>query len=446
MACSAVRSPILRNSSVRNYTAAAAKAANISPAATTIADSQVLSNKITVAALDNNSPVTQVSIVFKAGPRNETYDTQGISHVLRLAAGLTTSRATTFGITRNIQQLGGNLFATSDRESIAYTLQVTRNHLNESLNFLEDVATRQVFKPWEINDLSPRLRYELSTIPEATRLLELLHKAAYRTGLGYSLYSPKRHIDKIPSESLQHFVNTWFTGPRCAVVGTGISLSDLSSFANTLNVGSGDGNPSSAKYYGGEIRKERNSPIASVALAVEGSGFNNDKDALAFAILQQAAGTGPHIKWGTTTAPLQRSVISAAGNDPFAISAFNASYSDSGLFGIIIQAPANVAGPITKAAYKWMSSPNITDADIARGKTELKASILYASDNNTSQLENLAQQTLFKGRPVSSTSLAAEVDKVSSTDVKKAAGKLSGKISMAAIGNLSTVPHIDQLN
>ncbi|CAD6241873.1 GSCOCG00009350001-RA-CDS [Cotesia congregata] len=445
MACSAVRSPILRNPSVRNY-AAAAKAAHSAPAAAAAGDFQVLSNKITVAALDNNSPVTQVSIVFKAGPRNETYDTQGISHLLRLAAGLTTSRGTTFGITRNIQQLGGNIFATSDRESTAYTLQVTRNHLDKAFNFLEDVATRQVFKPWEVNDLSPRLRYELSAVPEATRLLELLHKAAYRTGLGYSLYSPKRHIDKISSESLQHFVNSWFTGPRCAVVGTGISLSDLSSFANTLNVGTSEGNSSPSKYHGGELRKERNSSIASVALAVEGSSFSNDKDALAFAVLQQAAGTGPHIKWGTTTAPLQRSVISAAGNDPFAVSAFNASYSDSGLFGVIIQAPANVAGSITKAAYKWMNSPNITDADIARGKTELKASILYTSDNNTRQLENLAQQTLFKGRPVSCAALVAEVDKISSADVKKVAGKLGSKVSMAAIGNLATVPYINELN
>lgn len=75
------------------------------------------------------------------------------------------------------------------------------------MNFLEDVATRQVFKPWEVNDLSPRLRYELSAVPEATRLLELLHKAAYHTGLGYSLYSPKRQIDKISSESVSLLFN-----------------------------------------------------------------------------------------------------------------------------------------------------------------------------------------------------------------------------------------------
>lgn len=443
MACSAVRSPLLRNSTVRHY-AVAAKACQSSPSVSL--DTQVLSNKVTIAALDNNSPVSQVSIVFKAGSRNETYDTQGLTHLLRLSAGLTTKRSTSFGLIRNIQQLGGNLYATTDRETVSYTLQVTRDNLEKALSFLEDIAIHPTFKPWEVNDLTPRLRYELSTLPDTVRVIELLHKAAYRSGLGYSLYTPKSQIEKISSETLQHFVNAYYTGGRCAVVGTGISKSELSSFAQNLKLSPNNGETIKSKYYGGEIRKERNSQIATVALAVEGTGFEKDSDALAFAILQQAAGAGPHVKWGSSTAPLQRSISSAAGSDPFAVSAFNASYTDTGLFGFVLSAPANIAGSLTKAAYKWMSSPNITDVDITRGKTELKASILYAGDSDAGQLDNISQQALFKGRVTSNVALAAEVDKISAADVKKAASKLNGKVSMASIGNLSTVPHIDQLN
>lgn len=67
--------------------------------------------------------------IYRAGPRHESYETQGISHVLRVVAGLCSTRASYFGITRNLQQLGSNLIVTNDRESISYTLQVTRNHL-----------------------------------------------------------------------------------------------------------------------------------------------------------------------------------------------------------------------------------------------------------------------------------------------------------------------------
>lgn len=68
-------------------------------------------------------------LYFRAGSRNETYETQGLTHLLRLAAGLGTSRASSFGITRNIQQMGGSLTAVADRESIAYTLLITRDKL-----------------------------------------------------------------------------------------------------------------------------------------------------------------------------------------------------------------------------------------------------------------------------------------------------------------------------
>lgn len=444
MACSAVRSPVLRSPTVRHYAAVAANQCSSAAAP----ELQVLSNnKVTVAAIDNNNPVAQVSVVFRAGSRNETYSTQGIAHHLRIYAGLSTCRSSTFGITRNIQQLGGNLTATTDRESIAYTLQITRDKLNDALIFLEDVATQQVFKPWEISDQLPRLRYELSTVPETTRVMELLHKAAYRSGLGYSLYSPKRQLGKINTESLQHFVNTWFTGSNCAVVATGVPLSSVSQFATSLKVVSGDKAPEATKYYGGELRKERSSELTTVAVAVESSGLNKEKDALAYAVLQRAVGDGPRVKWGTSASPLQKQVSSAASADQFAISSFNASYSDSGLFGFVACSIPSVAGSVTKAAFSFLKSPKISDADVARGKAALKAEILFAADDNAMLLENLGQQALLKRRVYKPSDLVAEVDKISVSDVKSVAGKLSnGKLSMAAIGDLSTVPYVDQLN
>ncbi|KAL2732977.1 hypothetical protein V1477_015218 [Vespula maculifrons] len=443
MACSAVRSPILRNSAVRHYATATATQTS----AATCLETKLLNNKVIAVSLDNNNPVSQVSIIFRAGPRNETYHTQGISHHLRIAAGLTTCRSSYFGITRNIQQLGGNIIATSDRESIAYTLQVTRNNLDQALQFLEDVATQQVFKPWEISDQLPRLRYELSRIPETTRLLELLHRTAYRSGLGNSLYSPKRQVGKISSESLQHFVNSWFTGSRCAVVATGVPFSKICSFASALNVKSSDACDQPAKYYGGELRKERNSSTASVAIAVESAGLNKEKDVLALAVLQRALGTGPQVKWGSSASPLYKTVSGIAGKQSFAVSAFNAVYSDSGLFGFIICSEPSIAGSITACTYKLLKSLHLSDADINRGKNALKADILYATENDIGLLEILRQQALFKGQVCTAQEIVASVDKINASDVKNVAGKLgSGKPSLAAIGDICSVPNLDELS
>lgn len=85
--------------------------------------------------------------------------------MLRNAAGLSTRNTSQFAITRNIQQVGASLSATSDRETIAYTLEGTREAIEKALPFLTEVATQQVFKPWELSDITNRLLLDIATRP-----------------------------------------------------------------------------------------------------------------------------------------------------------------------------------------------------------------------------------------------------------------------------------------
>lgn len=442
MVNSVIRSSLLRNPTVRHYAVAAAAQSSASSGLET----KVLDNKVTIAACDSNSPLAQVSIVFRAGSRNETYDTQGTAHYLRIAAGLSTSSFSSFAITRNIQQLGGCLLTTLDRESIAYTLQITRNNLTDVLQYFEAAVTKPLFKPWEISDESQRVQYDLTCLSDTTVLVELLHKAAFRTGLGYSLFCPEHQIGKIGTETLQHFFNTWCTESRCAVVGTGVTLAELAALGSNLTIGTADNANEASKYCGGEIRKETNSNLTNVALAVEGVTLKNEKDALACAVLQRASSSVPRVKWGSSTSPLYKEISSAAGAEPFGAQTFNANYTDSGLFGVVLCSQPNISGSITKAASKWLKSLNVSDNDVARGKNILKTEVWDAADNAVCLLENMQQQAILRGQVSSPAAIVNEIDKLSASDVKAVAGKLAkGKLSMAALGNLKTVPYIDEL-
>lgn len=126
-----------------------------------------------------------------------------------------------------------------------------------------------------------------------------------------------------------------------------MSLSDVTQFASNLKVGSEDNTVEAARYHGGELRKERSSELSTVAVAVEAAGLNKEKDVLAYAVLQRAIGTGPHVKWGSNVSPLHKTVSEATSTDQFALSAFNASYSDSGLFGFVLSSVPSVAGSVS---------------------------------------------------------------------------------------------------
>ncbi|XP_050294271.1 cytochrome b-c1 complex subunit 2, mitochondrial [Anthonomus grandis grandis] len=404
-----------------------------------------LPNKLVVVSAENESPIARVSIIFRAGARNETNDNLGASHVIRVAAGLSTRNCSQFAITRNIQQLGANLTATSDRETISYTLEGTRNAVEAALPFLTEVATQQVFKPWEVAELASRLRLELAIRPLQLRAVDLLHKAAFRTGLGNSLFVPKFQIGKMSSETLQHYVTSNFTSGRGAVVGLGLEPSKVQHLAQTLSLDTSDGINNTSPYKGGEIRSDKGGDFAFVAIAGEGASIKNTKEALAVSVLQKVLGGGPKIKWSALDNGLLNRSIAGSTIEGFASQGINANYSDTGLVGVLLAAPARSAGKLVEGAVKVLKGGNVTDADVSRGKNQLKAELLLEMESGRKAAQVIGNQAVLTGAALSPCELSACVDSVSTSDVRAALQKAGKKLTIASVGNLSNVPYADEL-
>ena len=70
---------------------------------------KVTTNGLTIASLENYSPVTTIGVTVKAGARN---DNAGVTHALRVTSGMATSKNTAFDMCRNLQQVGGSMSCT----------------------------------------------------------------------------------------------------------------------------------------------------------------------------------------------------------------------------------------------------------------------------------------------------------------------------------------------
>merc|ERR1712020_405441 len=97
-----------------------------------------LPNGLTVASIENHSPVTTLGVAIKAGSRNESYDNSGVSHALRVASGLATKKNSAFNICKNLQQVGASMSCTQGREHTLYSVQVTRDNAEIGVDFLSD--------------------------------------------------------------------------------------------------------------------------------------------------------------------------------------------------------------------------------------------------------------------------------------------------------------------
>ena len=64
------------------------------------------------------------------------------------------------------------------------------------VDFLLDAASNPAFKPWEVEATEQRLRAALAGLTQCDLAADALHKAAFRDGLGNSLYVPSYRVIK----------------------------------------------------------------------------------------------------------------------------------------------------------------------------------------------------------------------------------------------------------
>lgn len=234
-----------------------------------------LPNGLTIIALENHSPISRVGVFVRAGSRLETPGQLGVTHALRIAAGLSTQRSTNFGITRNIEYYGGSLTASSTREDLSYIVETGRDQISAPIAYLADTVTRPAFKPWELSDNTFRMKIDrkrMKNLPEV-RLLELTHAAAFKSGLSNSLFSPKHMVGKHDHNLLMEYFNQHFITNRMAVVGLGVELPYLveeveKTFAFNVGPVSDIVKP---KFTAGNLRKEGGGNVTYVSVVAEGA-------------------------------------------------------------------------------------------------------------------------------------------------------------------------------
>ncbi|KAM4623889.1 cytochrome b-c1 complex subunit 2, mitochondrial [Polymixia lowei] len=411
-----------------------------------------LPSGLVIASLENYSPASKIGVFIKAGCRYETPDNQGVTHLLRLASSLTTKGASAFKICRGVEAVGGSLSVTSSRENMIYSVDCLRDDIDTVMEYLINVTTAPEFRRWEVSDLTPRVKRDRAHAAHNTHIgvIEDLHQAAYKNALSNSLYCPDHMVGNIQSDHLHHYVQNNFTSARMALVGLGVDHTVLTQVGEQfLNIRSGTGTTGAqAKYRGGEVRQQNSSSLVH-SLVVSQSAVTGSSEALAFSVLQHVLGAGPHVKRGSNATSKLIQGVAKATTDPFDASAFNASYSDSGLFGVYTISQAAASGDVIRAALaqvKSVAGGGITAADLTRAKTQLKSQYLMSLETSEGFMEAMGTQALAGGAYDAPETIAKNIDNISLTDVANAAKKfVSGKKTMASNGNLVKTPFVDEI-
>ncbi|KAJ7372694.1 Cytochrome b-c1 complex subunit 2, mitochondrial [Desmophyllum pertusum] len=360
-----------------------------------------------------------------------------------------------FRIARELEHNGASLEATCNREQLIFSSDCLRDNLGLVIEHLANSVNKPAFNRWELEGIVNRLKLDLAvrdTQPQIN-VVEELHRVAFRKTLGNSLYCLPHRTGKFTSDVLIDFTKKCYVGQRMAIVGVGVDHSQLVDLAKAAFSFLPEGEPvpkEATKYHGGEVMNFRSGPLVHAVLATEGARLGS-KDHLAFSVYQKVLGATPSIKWGSNMASnrLLKAAAAESADGAFSASAFNASYSDGGLFGFYVAAePSNVSKVMKSVVgqFSKASKGDISDQDITRAKNQTKAHLLMHSESQDTLVEDIGSQLLTKGSYTSPQEVAAAVDSITKTDILTVAKRVfSGKPSLSAAGDVSTMPGLDEL-
>ncbi|KAF9283417.1 ubiquinol-cytochrome c reductase core subunit 1 [Mortierella alpina] len=406
------------------------------------------SNGVKVAAFDESAPTASVSLVINAGARFEPKDKAGIAHFVKNFGFKNNGKRSAFRIARETELVGGVLSSNLGRETVSFTAECLKEDVPYFVEVFGDLVNQTKFAEHEFHSVATEVAAECSlaeSSPEVA-VIEAVHSAAFRNGLGNSVYAAP-YAD-ISTEDLRKYASENFVASKLALVATGVSESELKSLADSAfsQVAAGSASKvEGSKYYGGDVRVVSNTPVGHIAVAFQGAAAGTPEFYTA-QVLRSLLGGDRFVKWSTSgVSPLS----AAAGKIGHGaqISAFNFGYSDAGLFGVYAQAQHKDVTEAAKTAVASLkaAAKSISADEFKRALAQAKFEAASRFETRVSSTEILAAQAL-QGQKVSASESLAAFDKVQAGDVSKFAAKLlSSKPTTVVLGKTSELPFGDAL-
>uniref|UniRef100_A0A1I7UEU2 Peptidase_M16 domain-containing protein n=1 Tax=Caenorhabditis tropicalis TaxID=1561998 RepID=A0A1I7UEU2_9PELO len=392
-----------------------------------------LSNGLQVVSQDNGGAVSQLILAFRAGSRYQSTTQQGLVHHIRNFVGRDVQSYPGLQLVWASAASGGQMNSFASRDILGVHMAVPRDTAEYALSILGQVASRPAFKPWEIEDVLPTIRADLTRKTPYGIVFEDIHRAAFRNdSLGHSLYAQKNEIGRFGSEEMKEFAKKHFVNGNGVLVGINVDSETLNNYGEQ-NGAIQDGSlvvSHLSPFRGGDYR--RTSPGSAVHVIIAGTGAqNNDVKQLAAQSIIAA-----HIQ--TTVSPLTQNIL--PGGVPSG-SAVSASYDGSGLIGIYLNTTAAMSDPLVRRTVEEFR--NLKIKNLEGTKRRAINEILFNSQNTVFTGFDLATAALHKGPEPSA--IIEEIQKIQEKDVNGFVKTAFERIAISAYGNCSGITYSDEI-
>lgn len=404
------------------------------------------------------SPLAQTATVgvwIDAGSRAENKYNNGTAHFLEHLAFKGTNKRSREALELEIENMGAHLNAYTSRENTVFYAKSLKDDVAKTVDVLADILQNSKLEESAIErerDVIIREAEEVDKQYEEV-VFDHLHAVAFQgQPLGRTILGPRENILGITKTELSNYIKYNYKADRMVLAGAGAVshdelvqlakkyFSDLPTSTKAVEPGSGSRNAHDVpNFVGSEVRiRDDTLPAAHIAIAVEGVSWASP-DYYTALVAQAVIGNWDRALGNAANQGSKLSAIVSQNHLANSFMSFSTSYSDTGLWGIylVTEAKESIDDLVHFALKEWNRlSTSVSETEVERAKSQLKASLLLSLDSTTAVAEDIGRQIVTTGRRQSPQEVERCVDSVSVKDVKAWAQKYlwDRDVAIAALG------------
>ncbi len=389
-----------------------------------------------------------VGVWILAGGRHERAEQNGIAHFLEHMAFKGTSRRTALQIAEAIEDVGGYINAYTSREMTAYYARVLEEDVGLALDVIADILLDPLFAEEEIEVERGVILQEIGQALDTPDdiVFDWLQEAAYPDqAIGRSILGAEERVSAFGRDDLGRFVAEHYGPGQMILAAAGAVDHDAvcreaERLFGHLSPILRPRPPEPALWRGGERREIKALEQVHFALALEGPDYR-DPAVYTAQIWSTAMGGG-------MSSRLFQEIREERGLC-YTIFAQSGAYEDTGLTTVYAgTSAADIVELVNLTADEMRrAADDLTEAEVARARAQMKAGLLMGLESPSSRAERLARMLQVWGRVPSVEEQIERIDAVALRDVRDFAARMAGGTgtALALYGPAEAAPRLEAL-
>ncbi|PPR57941.1 MAG: putative zinc protease, partial [Alphaproteobacteria bacterium MarineAlpha4_Bin2] len=358
------------------------------------------------------------------GARNEAAEINGVAHLLEHMAFKGTERRSAQDIVEEIESVGGHLNAYTSREQTAYYAKVLKENTDLALDILADILQHSTFDTEELERERTVVIQEIGQAHDTPddRIFDHFQMTAFPDqALGRPVLGELETVGGMPREVVIAHMRAGYGADKMVLAAAGNLDHDavvvraerlFSSVPAKAHVMMEPG-----AYMGGMHLEDRDLEQVHLLLGFPGLSYV-DEQFYATSVMSTLLGGG-------MSSRLFQEVREKRGL-VYSIYSYPSFYRDCGLFGIYAgTGPEDVDKLLPVICEEIRHLPNSLDnREIDRARSQLKAATMMSLESTGSRCEQIAQQLLVFGRPLTTQEQIERIEAVNLSAIQHVAARI----------------------